>query len=130
MPLQSIFTKPTSQPVRRHKALDLWTGELALLRNPPEVRISLGDQAESESMTCLDGPVVIGRSPTADLHVRDQWVSRRQCSIQKAGDKYSIRDLESTHGTFVNEKQVSHAKLRDGDIIRIGLTLLTVRYQD
>lgn len=103
--------------------------ELALYRDPPMVRLAASDQQEDgEVVSYSNIPIVIGRSPTVDLHVTDRWVSRLQCAIQPSGDEFSIRDLESRHGTFVNEQQVSFAKLHDGDVIRIGLTLLTVNY--
>lgn len=116
---------------QRHEAVDLWTRELALSRHPPMVRLSsAADADECEIVDCSDGPAVIGRSPTSDLHVRDQWVSRRQCAIQFSGEEFSIRDLESRHGTFVNNEKITRTKLHDGDQIRIGLTLLVVSCRD
>ena len=40
---------------------------------------------------------------------------------------YVVRDLGSNNGTFVNEEQVTEAKLKDGGVVRIGLTSLVFR---
>lgn len=123
----SAFLKP-ERPGHQRGAVHLRIRELALFRDPSMVRLATSyNQTEGEVVGCSDGPIVIGRSPSADLHVKDQWVSRRQCTIQRIGDDFSIRDLESRHGTYVNGEQVDYAELRAGDTIRIGLTLLEVR---
>jgi len=131
MSARSNSPRPVMQHRQRHGTVDLWTRTLALFRDPPTVRLApADDDNDCEVVDCSDGPAVIGRSPTADLHVRDQWVSRRQCAIQFEGDQFSIRDLESRHGTFVNNEKVSRQELNNGDRIRIGLTQLVVSCRD
>ena len=131
MSARSSSPRPVMQHRQRHDAIDLWTRKLALFRHPPTVRLApADDDNECEVVDCSDGPAVIGRSPTADLHVRDQWVSRRQCAIQFEGEEFSVRDLESRHGTFVNNEKIARIRLHDGDQIRIGLTLLVVSCRD
>ncbi|MBN1441063.1 MAG: FHA domain-containing protein [Planctomycetes bacterium] len=66
----------------------------------------------------------IGRSPKTDLHLTDNKVSRRHCQIVEDGDHHVIIDLESSNGTVVNGDRVKQARLREGDFIRLGFTML------
>jgi pSer/pThr/pTyr-binding forkhead associated (FHA) protein len=64
--------------------------------------------------------LVIGRSG-ADLEVDDRGVSRRHARLSRGPDGgWTLTDLGSTNGTFVNGVRVRVARLRDGDEIRVG----------
>jgi serine/threonine protein kinase len=68
---------------------------------------------------------LLGRSPEADCIIQDQSVSRRHARIQRAGGVYTIADLESRNGTFVNERRLSsEAQLQNRDRVRIGDAVL------
>ncbi|MCU0689638.1 MAG: ATP-binding protein [Phycisphaerales bacterium] len=70
-------------------------------------------------------PQLLGRSSEA-LPIGDNTVSRRHAELTPdAGDWY-LRDLGSQNGTFINGVIITdRVKLRPGDQIRIGVTLLT-----
>jgi hypothetical protein len=70
-------------------------------------------------------PVVLGRAEQSDVRVPDCWVSRRHCSIENRHGVPIVRDLGSTHGTFLNEQRVQEAEIHPGDRLEIGLTTLT-----
>ncbi|MHB1424476.1 MAG: diguanylate cyclase, partial [Gemmataceae bacterium] len=65
-------------------------------------------------------PVVLGRGNDCDIRINDNSVSRRHARIQAGADGYYAVDLQSTNGTFVNDKAVSMCKLNDGDYLRVG----------
>jgi len=65
-------------------------------------------------------PFVIGRSPTADLAIYSQKVSKEHALIAQDGGRYLLRDLCSTNGTFANGKRIDEALLDDGDIIHVA----------
>jgi len=73
---------------------------------------------------------VIGRKPDVDLLLRDGRVSRRHCKILLSDKGPQIVDLGSTNGTFVNEARVEKRYLQDGDLIRLGETVIKFRYVD
>lgn len=64
--------------------------------------------------------LVIGRAG-ADLDVDDRGVSRRHARIARGPDGgWTLVDLGSTNGTFLNGARVHISRLRDGDEIRVG----------
>lgn len=65
-------------------------------------------------------PFVIGRSPTADLAIYSQKVSKDHALIDQNAGRYSLRDLCSTNGTFANGKRIDKTELDDGDIIHVA----------
>lgn len=64
--------------------------------------------------------VVIGRSPDCDLVLGLSGASRRHSAIQRDADGWTIRDLDSRNGTFVNRQRIQSCRLRDGDLINLG----------
>ncbi len=75
----------------------------------------------------LTGPVVltpkgltIGRLADNDLVVDEVMVSRRHAEIVQRGNRYVIRDLDSSNGTWVDGNRVSEHPLASGNRIRIG----------
>ncbi len=67
---------------------------------------------------------LIGRSEDTDIALLEPTVSRRHATIQRDGDAIVLQDLNSKHGTFVNSKRVSTARLKDGDIVVFGLSIV------
>ena len=66
----------------------------------------------------LNKPVTtVGRKLDNDIVIQDPLVSRYHAEIRKEGDEFHLFDLESTCGTFVNQKNVSSGQLFSGDII-------------
>jgi pSer/pThr/pTyr-binding forkhead associated (FHA) protein len=70
---------------------------------------------------------VVGRGTDADFVVLDGGISRRHCRIANAGGFYTIEDLGSRNGTWVNGERAQKAALRDGDVIRLGGVEMTFR---
>lgn len=69
---------------------------------------------------------VAGRSGDADLVFPDDTVSRKHARIYSARGALWLRDLGSRNGTLVNGRNVAHHRLRPGDRITIGASLLRV----
>ena len=75
----------------------------------------------------ITGPVVIGRSPGADIVIADDFVSGRHARVSAVGDEAVVEDLGSTNGTLLNVQRITRAtSLRPGDIIEIGAVRLGV----
>jgi hypothetical protein len=64
--------------------------------------------------------VTVGRSPDNTIVIHDASVSGRHAQLQRAGETYRIKDLDSTNGTRVNGIPATDTVLRFDDRIRFG----------
>jgi diguanylate cyclase (GGDEF)-like protein len=69
-------------------------------------------------------PFEIGRSSKNDLFIDQESISRHHARITFDGTHYWVADLNSTNGTFVNDDVVREQRLRDGDQVRVGRSIL------
>jgi diguanylate cyclase (GGDEF)-like protein len=69
-------------------------------------------------------PFEIGRSSNNDLFIDQESVSRHHARITYRDGAYSLADLGSTNGTYVNDESVNERRLHDGDQVRIGRSIL------
>jgi hypothetical protein len=67
---------------------------------------------------------VLGRDGHCDYPIEDDTVSREHCRIRRDGDSFKIHDLGSGNGTYLNGERVYHADLTDGDILKVGESLI------
>jgi hypothetical protein len=70
------------------------------------------------------GELVIGRSSDLDMVLIEDMVSRKHAKITLAPGQITISDLGSTNGTFVNGEKVKRTRLKEGDRILIGTSIL------
>jgi hypothetical protein len=73
------------------------------------------------------GRNVIGRGTEADIRLPDTGVSRKHVDVVLDGGTATVEDLGSTNGTLVNGRRVTRHALSDGDVIRIGHSVLVYR---
>lgn len=66
----------------------------------------------------------IGRISPNDLVIAAEGISRNHCEIIKTGDIYTIKDLKSLNGTYVNGFRVIEQQLSPGDRIKLGETVI------
>jgi len=66
-------------------------------------------------------PFIVGRSQNCNLILPAKEVSRNHAKIYRKGDSLYIKDLDSTNGTLLNQKQINEERaLNDGDLIVFG----------
>lgn len=71
--------------------------------------------------------LLIGRAAGLDLVLVEDMISRRHAKIVvRDHDEVILEDLGSTNGTFVNGERVAEVRLREGDRILVGSTILSV----
>jgi len=74
----------------------------------------------------MDKPrIVLGRAD-ADMTIDDDQVSRWHCAIETKDDAITLRDLESTNGTFVGDERVRVAVLKHLSEFRVGMSTILV----
>ena len=68
----------------------------------------------------------IGRDASNDISLDDELVSKEHAVIEGINSEgvvdFIIQDLNSTNHTFVNDSPIDLHKLKDGDLIRIGMS--------
>lgn len=78
----------------------------------------------------VNGPVIVGRSPGADIVIGASYVSGRHARFSLMGQNLFVEDLGSTNGTTVNGKRISEpAALRSGDVVSVGDVAIRVRFE-
>jgi pSer/pThr/pTyr-binding forkhead associated (FHA) protein/tetratricopeptide (TPR) repeat protein len=62
----------------------------------------------------------VGRDPNLYLVIEDPSVSRQHARLSVEAGKFTVIDMRSSNGTFVNGQRVEQALLRSGDMVRFG----------
>lgn len=96
----------------------------AALRGPALVVRSGGGMA-GQTFHPPEGTTLIGRSPECEIFLDDVTVSRRHAELERASDTFTIRDLGSLNGTYVNRHRIESVVLDDDDEVQIGKYRLT-----
>ncbi len=71
-----------------------------------------------------DKQILVGRSSDLDMVLVEDMVSRKHARISMQGDQIWIEDLGSTNGTFVNGEKIKRTRLKEGDRVLIGTSIL------
>ena len=73
------------------------------------------------SMYVIEGAMIVGRSPHADIQIVEEGVSRQHARIRVEPDgRVVIADLQSGQGTKVGGRRIDTKDLRPGETIQIG----------
>lgn len=74
----------------------------------------------------FDAECVIGRAPDCTVSITDGSISSRHARVVRSAEGFSIEDLQSRNGTFVNGEKVDKPRLlADGDVVRLGKVIMT-----
>lgn len=68
--------------------------------------------------------LIIGRDDTCDVRIIARSVSREHCAIEREGDDFILRDLESSGGTYLDGAKIDRVRLEDGMEISVGPAVL------
>jgi len=66
-------------------------------------------------------PFTMGRQSDNDLVLLDSRISRRHARIVQDKEGYLLEDVESRHGTYVNNEPIRSCRLKSGDLISLGV---------
>jgi hypothetical protein len=64
--------------------------------------------------------VSAGRHPESEIFLDDVTVSRRHAEFRRGGDGYTVADVGSLNGTYVNRDRIDEVALQGGDEVQIG----------
>ncbi|MFN8171592.1 MAG: FHA domain-containing protein [Candidatus Nanopelagicales bacterium] len=93
---------------------ELPTGSALLVvhRGPGEGQEFVLDQS--------DPVMTVGRAPESAIFLDDVTVSRRHAEFRHGAQGWSVRDVGSLNGTYVNRVRVDDQQLHGGDEVQIG----------
>jgi len=91
----------------------------------PALVVRSGGGIAGQTFHPPEGKTLIGRSPECQIFLDDVTVSRRHAELERNVETFSIRDLGSLNGTYVNRRRIESAVLQDDDEVQIGKYRLT-----
>lgn len=113
----------TTQAVREAEYLSAGGKVRAGALGLPEgsrVSIAILSGPDQGTIVPVDRPrLVIGRTE-ADLVLADPEASRQHAVLEVYGDKFLVRDLNSTNGTFIGDRKITAEELENHSEFRIG----------
>ena len=86
------------------------------------------DDGSGRSFRLQRGSNLLGRGQDAAFRLPDTGVSRQHADVKFDGREAVLTDLGSTNGTTVNGGPIQDWQLADGDVIRVGHSEITVRF--
>lgn len=87
--------------------------------------MELAEQGAVYPLECDE--ILIGRHASADIRLPHMSVSRYHAMLNVTDGKWTITDIGSKSGIYVNGSLVKHKRLRENDIINIGNRRLIFR---
>ena len=96
----------------------------ALVPGAPRAWLTWNDRV----LHLRDGENIVGRDPGADVWLDEVGVSRRHARLQVESSSFTVEDLGSKNGTWLNDAAVTTAvPVRDGDRLQFGSAALAFR---
>lgn len=87
---------------------------------PRLVNLPEAEEPETFFLDLRENDFSVGRTSDNRLRLPSATVSRRHCSIAFNGGEFTIKDLGSHNGTYVNARRITESVLRHGDRVGIG----------
>ena len=101
------------------------------LRLPEGIEVVLTIESgpgANKSFTLSKARTVIGRKG-ADIALEDPEISRYHCVVEVRERTINLKDLDSTNGTFFEGERARAAVLQEGEMFRIGSSLIRVTFK-
>jgi serine/threonine protein kinase len=97
-------------------------GEMSLARWV--LRFISGKYQGGEFPVRANQEIVMGRATDVDMVLIEDMMSRKHAKIVTTDETIAIQDLGSTNGTFVNGEKIRAARLKEGDRILVGTSII------
>ena len=112
---EAEYEEPLTEAAAATEALPVGTALLLVKRGP-----------NAGSRFLLDSDLTtVGRHPGSDIFLDDVTVSRRHAEFYRHSTGFTVRDVGSLNGTYVNRDRIEEADLSDGDEVQVGKFRLT-----
>ena len=82
--------------------------------------VAMNGEQRGEDFRIHEGKNILGSGTDAQVVVRDSAISSQHASLRYEDAKFFLTDLDSSNGTFVNDKKIAREELKDNDVVRLG----------
>jgi hypothetical protein len=91
-------------------------------RKPPVVGwfVAMSGDQKGEDFRLHDGKNSVGSGADSQIALKDSTVSSQHASVRYEDGKFFVTDLDSSNGTFLNDRKIVREELKDNDMIRFG----------
>ena len=86
--------------------------------------VVLTGEQRGRDFRLVDGRNTVGTAADGDVVLTDPYLSSQHCAIRHEHGVFTLVDLDSTNGTFLNGERATTADIIDNDKIRVGRTEL------
>jgi len=77
-------------------------------------------QSELPTLSLDQDSYFVGRSSDIDITLESSELSRKHAHLERRNGTFSIQDLDSTNGVYLNGTKIYSAQLYHSDIIQLG----------
>ena len=98
-----------------------------------KVVLELQEQLANVRRVTVRHDIVIGRGSDCNLRLSAPQMSRRHCFLRVGRDGVSVTDLDSSNGTYVDNKRIKpgeRVELKTGSILTLGPVNFTVHLKE
>ncbi|MGA8144507.1 MAG: FHA domain-containing protein [Candidatus Acidiferrales bacterium] len=119
-------TRLESEPAKEAASAGGGAGRRTVLisekRKPPIVGwfVAMSGDQKGEDFRLHDGKNTVGSGADSQIALKDSTVSGQHASVRYEDGKFLLTDLDSSNGTFVNDRKIVREELKDNDTIRFG----------
>ena len=91
-------------------------------RKPPVVGwfVAMNGDQKGEDFRLHEGKNSVGSGGDSQISLKDSTVSGQHASVRYEDGKFILTDLDSSNGTYLNDRKAVREELKDNDIIRFG----------
>jgi hypothetical protein len=91
-------------------------------RKPPVVGwfVAMSGDQKGEDFRLHEGKNSVGSGTDSQIALRDSTVSSQHASVRYEDGKFFLTDLDSSNGTYLNDRKIVREELKDNDVIRFG----------
>jgi hypothetical protein len=118
---ESKLSAPTPQEEERTRFYNRSEEERAKPADKVHCLLRLDGEEQETRFVITPAGLKVGRTAPADIIVSGSGVSRAHCMVEMAADQVRVTDLNSTNGTYIDNKRIDRTvMLPVGSVLRIG----------
>jgi FHA domain len=122
MPKTRLEAEPSKEAAAGAPGAGRRTVLISEKRKPPVVGwfVAMSGDQKGEDFRLHEGKNSVGSGADSQIALKDSTVSGQHASVRYEDGKFFLTDLDSSNGTFLNDRKIVREELKDNDVIRFG----------